>query len=353
MGSGATLVNALVTGGGGFLGSAIVRRLCERGIGVRSFSRRRYAELDGLGVTQYQGDLADPIAVSRAAAGCDIVFHVAAKAGIGGRYVDYYRTNVLGTANVLTACRHHGISRLVYTSSPSVVFAGQDMAGVNESVPYPCHYNAAYPQSKALAERMVLHANGATLATVALRPHLIWGPGDNHLLPRILARARAGRLRRIGTESKLIDSVYIDNAAEAHLLAADRLKPGAPIAGKAYFITQGEPVPLWDLVHRLLHAAGLDPITRSLPLPFAYTMGWMLEMFYAVFRPQDEPPLTRFVVHELTTAHWFDITAARRDLGYEPKISLEEGLRRLAIWLQNEEFNACSPSSADFLSQVR
>jgi nucleoside-diphosphate-sugar epimerase len=327
---------ALVTGGGGFLGAAIVRRLRERGDGVHSFSRRSYAELDSLGVTQHQGDLADSMAVSRAASGCDIVFHVAAKAGVGGRYRDYHRANVLGTANVLTACRHHGIPRLVYTSSPSVVFDGRDMAGVNESVPYPSHYDTAYPQTKAIAERMVLNANGATLATVSLRPHLIWGPGDNHLIPRILARARAGRLRRIGTESKLIDSVYIDNAADAHLLAADRLAPGSPIAGKAYFITQGEPVSLWDLVNRILHAAGLGPVTRSISPRLAYGIGWLLEMVYAIFRPQEEPPMTRFVARELTTAHWFDITAARHDLNYEPRVSIEEGLRRLAASLRHD-----------------
>jgi nucleoside-diphosphate-sugar epimerase len=320
---------ALVTGGGGFLGRAIVHRLRERGDTVHSFSRGRYPELTDLGVTQHQGDIADPIAISRAAAGCDIVFHVAAKAGVGGRYRDYHRINVLGTENVLTACRHHGIPRLIYTSSPSVVFAGRDLAGVDESVPYPAHHEAAYPQTKAVAERLVLKANGPTLATVSLRPHLIWGPGDNHLIPRLLARARAGRLRRIGRESKLIDSVYIDNAADAHLLAADRLATGSGVAGKAYFITQGEPVPLWDLVNRILEAAGIPPVTRSIPTSVAVAAGWFLERAYALFGGESEPPLTRFVVHELTTAHWFDIGAARRDLGYEPKVCLDEGLRRL------------------------
>ncbi len=322
-------MNALVTGGGGFLGSAIVRRLCQRGDRVSSLSRGHYPELAALGVTQHQGDIADRIAVSRAAADCDIVFHVAAKAGVGGRSADYHRANVTGTANVLSACRHHGIPRLVYTSSPSVVFNGRDMAGVDESVPYPMHYEAAYPHTKAIAEQMVLRANGATLSTVSLRPHLIWGPGDNHLIPRILARARSGRLRRIGTVPKLIDSVYIDNAADAHLLAADRLAPSSPIAGKAYFITQGEPVPLWDLVNRILVCAGLGPVTRSLPTGLAYEIGRLLEMVYAVLLPSGEPPLTRFVARELATAHWFDICAARRDLGYEPKVSLDEGLRRL------------------------
>jgi nucleoside-diphosphate-sugar epimerase len=322
-------MRALVTGGGGFLGGVIVRRLRERGDKVHSLSRRHYPELDALGVTQHRGDVADSLVVARAATGCDIVFHVAAKAGVGGRYRDYYRANVLGTANVLAACRHHGISRLVYTSSPSVVFDGRDMAGVDESVTYPAHFEAAYPQTKAIAERMVLQANGAAVATVALRPHLIWGPGDNHLIPRILARARAGRLQRIGQENKLIDSTYVDNAADAHHLAAERLAPGAPIAGKAYFIAQGEPMPLWDLVNRILSAAGLGPVTRSIPTGLAFAASAVLESVYGLLRFEGEPPLTRFVVRELSTAHWFDLTAARRDLGYVPKVSLDEGLRRL------------------------
>ena len=193
--------------------------------------------------------------------GCDVVFHVAAKAGVWGAYADYYRANVVGTQNVVAACRKHDVRRLVYTSSPSVVFDGRDLEGVDESIPYPKHYDAAYPQTKAEAERFVLAANGADLATVALRPHLIWGPGDNHLVPRILERGRAGRLRRIGRANKLIDSIYIDNAADAHLLAADRLAPGSPVAGKVYFLSNNEPVPLWDLINRILATAGIPPVT--------------------------------------------------------------------------------------------
>jgi nucleoside-diphosphate-sugar epimerase len=263
-----------------------------------------------------------------------MVFHVAAKAGIWGRYDDYHRANVTGTANVIAACRQHGIRRLVYTSSPSVVFDGRDMEGVDESVPYPRYYDAHYPRTKALAEQCILRANGAELATVALRPHLIWGPGDTNLIPRLLARARAGRLRRIGKTPKLIDHVYIDNAAAAHILAADRLAPGSLIAGKVYFITQGEPVPLWDLVNRILGAAGLAPVTRTVPVWVAHLAGWALESVYGWIGRLEEPPITRFLARELATAHWFNIHAAQRDLGYEPRVSLAEGLRRLQTSFQ-------------------
>ena len=325
-------MKALVTGGGGFLGGAIVQLLRERGDTVRSFSRGYYPELARLGVEQARGDLADREAVIRAAEGCDIVFHVAAKAGIWGGYEDYYRANVTGTENVLAACRAHAISRLVYTGSPSVVFAGRDIEGGDESLPYPAHYDAPYPQTKALAERLVLAANGPTLATVSLRPHLIWGPGDNHLVPRIVAQGKAGKLRRIGNRPCLVDTVYVDNAARAHLLAADRLAPGEPPAGRPYFITNGEPIPLWDMVDRILAAAGLPPVTRQVSPRLAYAAGVVCEKLWTMFRLAGEPPMTRFVASELTTAHWFDISTARRDFGYVPEVSLAEGLARLRAW---------------------
>jgi 2-alkyl-3-oxoalkanoate reductase len=322
-------MNALVTGGGGFLGSAIVRRLLARGDRVRSLARSRHPQLDALGVEQVQGDVADLASVEKAVADCHIVFHVAARAGIWGRLEDYQRTNVEGTLHVILACRRHGVGRLVYTSSPSVVFDGRDMAGVDESAPYPVRYETHYPRTKAEAERLVLQANGSGLATVALRPHLIWGPGDNHLVPRILARARAGRLRRIGRKSPLIDHIYIDNAAEAHIRAGDRLWTGAALAGRAYFLSQGEPIPLWDFVNKILEAACLPPVRRTIPVSVAYALGWLLEGFYGLLRWRAEPPMTRFLARILSTDHWFDISAARRDLGYEPLVSLDEGLKRL------------------------
>jgi nucleoside-diphosphate-sugar epimerase len=334
VGRAAARVKALVTGGGGFLGEAIVRGLLKRGAQVRSFSRHDYAALRALGVEQLQGDIADPAAVSAATQGRDVVFHVVAKPGIWGDYEVYHRTNVDGTQNILAACRRHGVRRLVYTSSPSVVFDGRDMEGVDESLPYPEHFEAHYPKTKALAEQLVRAANDAQLATVSLRPHLIWGPGDNHLLPRLVARARAGQLARIGAGDKLIDTVYVDNAADAHLLAAERLFPGSAVAGKVYFISQGEPVPAWDMVNRLLQAAGAPRVARAIPVWLALGVAWGFEAAHRLGGRPGEPRLTRFVVRELSTAHWFDISAARRDLGYAPAITIGEGLERLRIALE-------------------
>jgi nucleoside-diphosphate-sugar epimerase len=322
-------MKALVTGGGGFLGSAIVRGLVARGDTVRSLSRSDHPALRALGVEQVRGDVADSKAVQHAVDSCAVVFHVAAKAGIWGPSAEYERTNVIGTRNVIAACRQSGAGRLVFTSSPSVVFDGRDMEGVDESVPYPVHYDAAYPATKARAEQLVRAASDGALATVALRPHLIWGPGDTNLVPRIIARARAGRLRRIGRQVKLVDSTYIDDAAAAHILAADRLAPGSPVAGKVYFISQGEPWPLWDLINRILQAAHLGPVTRAVPPTLALVAGGISEALGHTLRLKNEPVMTRFLARELSSAHWFNITAARRDLGYQPSVSIEEGMKRL------------------------
>lgn len=321
----------LVTGGGGFLGKAIIEQLHARGLKVRSFSRSDYHELRKFGTEHFRGDLASADALKKAVAGCDIVFHTAALAGVWGPYSAYHKANVVGTQNVIDACRAAGVKRLVYTSSPSVVFDGSDMQGIDETAPYPTRFHANYPKTKALAEQMVLAANDAKLATVSLRPHLIWGPGDHHLVPRILARARS--LRIIGGANKKVDSVYIDNAGDAHLLAAGRLRPDSPIAGKAYFITNGEPRPIWDLVNGILAAGKLPPVTRGVSRGMAFKSAALLEFFYSLFGIEGEPRLTRFVACELTTAHWFDITAARRDLNYTPHVTIDEGLSRLAAWL--------------------
>jgi len=323
----------LVTGGGGFLGGAIVRQLVDRGDAIRSFSRNFYPELAQMGVQQIQGDIADKTAVEQACKGIELVFHVAAKPGVWGDYADYYPTNVIGTQHVIDACKKQGVLRLVYTSSPSVVFDGTDMEGVDESAPYPEKFHAPYPKTKAMAEQLVIKAADKDLMTITLRPHLIWGPKDNHLVPRIIERAR--RLVRVGSGKNRVDTIYIDNAAQAHVLAADRLKENPELSGKVYFISQDDPVPLWDLVDDILTAAGHPPVKRAIPRKMAWLLGALLEFAYKIFRIRGEPQMTRFLANELATAHWFDIRAARKDLGYTPTISIKEGLSRLKQWLQN------------------
>ncbi|OQY58560.1 MAG: 3-beta hydroxysteroid dehydrogenase [Desulfobacteraceae bacterium 4572_88] len=322
----------LVTGGGGFLGGAIVRQLVERGDAVRSFSRGTYPELENLGVEQHQGDISDPDAVERACENIGLVFHVAAKPGVWGNYADYFSTNVIGTRNVISACQKHGIPRLVYTSSPSVVFNGSHMEGVDESVPYPDEFHAHYPKTKAIAEQEVLRAAAEGLRTIILRPHLIWGPGDNHLVPRILARAK--QLVRVGDGQNLVDTIYIDNAADAHLLAADCLAESPELSGRIYFISQDDPIPLWDMVDAILKAGGLPRVRRSMPRGTAWIIGAILEFVYKTFHLSGEPKMTRFVAEELATAHWFDIRAAKMDLKYVPRVLTEEGLSRLEKWLR-------------------
>jgi nucleoside-diphosphate-sugar epimerase len=324
----------LVTGGGGFLGGAIVKRLVARDDRVRSLSRRRYPELDAMGVEQIPGDIADPTIVTRACESVDIVYHVAAKPPPWGKYQDYYQTNVVGTENVITGCLRRKVARLVYTSTPSVVFDGTDRQGADESLPYPAKFNADYPATKALAEQKVINAAAHGLDTVALRPHQIWGPGDPHFVPRLIARAR--ELKQIGSGKNLVDTTYIDNAAVAHLLAADRLAQNPAISGNTYFISQDDPIPIWDMINAILHAAGLEPISGRVPYRAAWTVGAVLEFFYRTFHLAGEPKMTRFLADAVAKSHWFDIGAAKQDLGYSPLISTEEGLQRLAAWLDNK-----------------
>jgi nucleoside-diphosphate-sugar epimerase len=320
----------LVTGGSGFLGGAVVRRLVARGDTVRSLQRQDSPDLRDLGVDIVRADLAQRDAVIQASKGCDAIIHVAAKTGVWGPYEDYYRANVLGTRNVLDACLANGIRRLVYTSTPSVIHAGGDIEGVGESVPLATRFETAYPATKADAERLIHAANGPQLGTVILRPHLIWGPNDPQLTARILARGKAGRLRLVGNGLKLIDSVFIDNAVDAHLLALDRIAPGASCAGKAYFITQGEPIPQRELINGILKAGGLPPCEKFISPKAAYAVGLVMEIIWRVLRQQDEPLMTRFVAKQLATAHWYDISAAKRDLGYEPLVTVAQGLHILA-----------------------
>jgi len=325
-------MKVLVTGGGGFLGRALCRALRARGDTVVSFSRQYHAALEPLGVRQVQGDLADRDAVMRAFAdGYDAVLHNAAKAGAWGSHASYFSANVLGTRHVIAACRAHGIGCLVHTSTPSVAHrATHPVEGASaDEVPYGEGVKAHYAATKIIAEREVLAANGPALATVALRPRLIWGPDDTQLLPRLVQAARSGRLRLVGGGDNLVDTTYIDNAAQAHLDALDHLHPGAACAGRAYFISNGEPWPLREVLNALLRAAGAPEVHKRIPFRAAYALGAVCEGLWTLLPLPGDPPMTRFLAEQLATPHWYSMAPAQRDFGYLPRVSMAEGLARL------------------------
>ena len=325
-------MKVLVTGGGGFLGRAIVRQLLQAQDTVVTFQRGDYPRLRELGVETIRGDLTNRDAVVAACSGCEAVFHVAARAGVWGEPKRYYQANVLATDQVLYACQRHSIPYLIYTSTPSVVFDGHSETGIDEKQPYTQRFFNAYQQTKAIAEQRVLAANTSDMHTVVLRPHLIWGPGDPHLVPRVIERQRAGKLRLVGNGQNRVDSCYVDNAAWAHVLARDALISGRA-AGKAYFISNGEPLEMKALLDKILAAAGLPAVTRTISPKLAYQVGAMLEFLYRAIGKQEEPLMTRFVARQLATEHWFDLRAAERDLYYKPTLSIDEGMRHLAAAL--------------------
>lgn len=332
-------MNIAVTGGGGFLGGWICRQLREAGHAVVALQRSPAPALKALGVTVRTVDIRDRDGLADAMADCEAVIHTAGKAGAWGPRAEYFAINVEGTGNVLHACRSLGIRWLVHTSSPSVAHGGGDIEGGDESLPYPDEYHAAYPETKALAEQMVMAASDDRLHTVSLRPHLVWGPGDNQLLPRLLERARRGRLKLPGVD-KLIDTVYVENAARAHLLALTALERQPQCRGKTYFISNGEPLPQADIIRGLLEACGVKADIQGVSPALAAVAGRVAEGLWRLTRRSDEPPITRWSAEQLSTAHWYDISAARRDLGYAPDITITEGLRRLAASVAAEAGHA-------------
>ncbi|NOX35806.1 MAG: NAD-dependent epimerase/dehydratase family protein [Deltaproteobacteria bacterium] len=322
--------NVLVTGGGGFLGKAIVKKLIKKKISITSFSRSFYPDLESMGVMQVQGDLTDKKAVAKAFKNTDAVFHVAAKPGIWGPFEEFFRANVLATQNVISACLENKIKQLIYTSSPSVIFDEFDMENIDETAPYPGRYLAPYPETKAMAEKLVKHASKKGLNSIIIRPHLIWGPGDNHLVPGIIKRAK--KLKRVGRKDDLVDTIYVDNAADAHILAFQKLLEDPSLSGNIYFVSQDEPVSKWQMANAFLDAAGLPPVQGHVSARTAYIAGSIFEFVYKVFNIKKEPPMTRFAAKELATSHWFDISRAKKDLGYYPKVSTKEGLQKLKEW---------------------
>ncbi|MFB9346335.1 NAD-dependent epimerase/dehydratase family protein [Streptomyces heliomycini] len=323
-------MKVLVTGGSGFLGREICRRLSARGDVVSSLCRRPSTALERLGVRQHLGDLADAAAVSRAVAGCDAVVHNAALAGVSGPPRPYWATNVVGTRQVIGQCRAHGVRTLLYTSTASVVFRPGGLRGVDESLPVAPRHLAAYPATKARAEALVLAAHGPELATVSLRPHIVWGPGDPHFVPALARAVRAGLLPMPGDGGNLVDTTHVRTAAHAHLLALDGLRrsPQA-VGGRAYFIGQDDPRPLREIVRHFLRAAGVDARWCAVPPRLATAGAAAGDALLRAVRSTRTHALSRFLVAELLHPHHFDLTAARRDLGFEPPIGFDAGVAEL------------------------
>jgi len=309
----------LITGVGGFVGGAIARALRSQGHDVIGIGRGEYPEASALGVRVERRDITKLNNSDQALFdGVEAVFHVAARVEFWGAYDDFYATNVTATEKLLELSRAAGVQKFIFTSSPSVVANGKNLRGVDESQPYPAHYDAFYPQTKALAEQAVLRANSADFWTISLRPHLIWGPGDTNLVPTILERARAGRLVQVGSGRNIVDLTKIEDCVQAHLKAETALAHAPQCRGKAYFISQGQPVAMWDWINQVLIENGLAPVTRRIPHSVAKVAAIALEAICKILPGTPEPLLTRFLVDEMATDHYFNIDAARRDLGYQP-----------------------------------
>lgn len=325
---------ALVTGGGGFVGKAIVKELRAQKIETVAVGRNKYPSVEKLGAQSLVGDICDYHFMKQASSGVDVIFHTAALAGIWGPWKEYYKTNVVGTETVIRVCLENNISSLIYTSTPSVVFKREDICGGDESLPYSDNCLCNYAKSKVIAEKLVLEANSETLNCCALRPHLIWGPGDPHLIPKLIQLVKNGHLKRVGDGQNLVDITYIDNVAYGHILAAKNLLVSKSCSGQSYFISQGQPVNLWQWINDLLRKLGLPCVTQSVSFKKAYIVGALLEVLHNTLIRNKEPKMTRFVAEQMAKSHYFSIKKAQTDLGYQPKVSTEQGLNHTIAWLK-------------------
>ena len=325
-------MKVLVTGAGSLLLGGVAQQLADRGDEIVCF-QRRVSESPRQNITMFAGDIRDRGSVTEAAVGCDAIIHGAARVGVMGSWEDFYSTNVDGTMNILRAATEHQISKLVYVSTPSVAHVGHAIEGDVATPATTGRKHAHYAESKAQAEILALLANSAELGVVAIRPHLVWGPGDTQLVGRIVERARQGRLVMVGSGHALVDSTFIDNAVSAHIAALDAVAPGSRCAGKAYVISNGEPRSVNELMSRICLAAGVEFSPKHIPAVIARNIGSVLERVWPLIR-KDEPPITRFVAEQLGTAHWFDQRPAQEDLNWKPEVSLDEGFVRLTDWFQ-------------------
>lgn len=321
----------LVTGAGGFIGKYVVKILLKEGHNLYAFSRSKYDELENLGVTCITGDISNENEVLNASTGMDAIFHIASKVGMWGTWDSFYNTNVIGTKNVIAACEKNNIQRLIYTSTPSVVFGNEDICNETEEISYPDKYLNYYAHTKSIAEKLVLEANNSqSLCTVALRPHLVFGPEDKNLIPRLVDSARKGRLKIVGDGNNLVDVLYVENAAQAHVNAFKELSPKAKCCGKAYFLGQNEPVKLWSFINKILELKGVNPITKKIPTKVVYFVGYLVELFLKTFRIFDvHPIMTRFVALQLSKSHYFNHEAAKAEINFDPIISTNEALKKI------------------------
>lgn len=327
----------LVTGGLGFVGHALVKKLLSQGHEVHALGRTLNPPSTKLvhGLEYHSHDLANEPIQAPWFEGTDTVFHVAAKAGVGGRYETFRQANLTATENLLQASRQNGVTQFIYTSTPSVTFSTLPIRGGDESLPYSREVFSPYASTKALAEQAVLSEHNTNgMRTLALRPHLIWGMGDPHLLPRVISRHRAGKLKIVGDGENLVDLTHLDNVVHAHLCALRSMLTNNLLGGHAYFIGQNEPVPLWKWLNEVFFEIGLPHLKKSVSYRSAYCLGYMLELFWDLFDLASDPPMTRFVACQLAHDHWFSSSAAERDLGYRPVITMADALQKTLPWLK-------------------
>lgn len=325
-------MKVLVTGGSSLIGTGMIAALAARGDDVVALQRQRSEAVERVGALQRLGDIRDSAAVVEAMQGCDAIVHLAAKVGVVGQWEDYRSINVDGTRNVLAAARTTGIARLVHVSSPSVAHGGESIVGGLATPPVLGRRRSWYAESKAMAEIDALACASEDLGVVAVRPHLVWGPGDMQLVGRIVQRAASGRLALVGDGRALVDTTYIDNAVDALVAALDVVEPGSRCSGRAYVVANGEPRSIRELVAGICEAAQVPFAPRTVSLRVGATLGAVVERAWPLLRRDDEPPLTRFLAEQLGTAHWFDPRPTRDDLGWTPGVSIDAGLERLGDW---------------------
>ncbi len=320
----------LVTGATGFVGSSLSARLATDGATVHGMTRDPDSAPRIPGVRWVRGHLEDVASLRLATRQVDTVFHAGGMVGHFGWRPNYLRINVEGTRSLLTACRENGVGALIHTSTPSVIADGSDHFGVNEDHAYSRRFASPYPESKALSERLVLAAHGDTLRTIVVRPHMIWGPGRSQWVQGMLRRAARNALWQIGAGQNRIGMTYLDDCVAAHVAAWRALSADAGVGGVPYFVHGGEPIVFWDWVAALSRACGHSPIRGSVPVGVAMAAAHACDAAVVLARGRLHFPISAYLIAELTTEHCSDITRARQGLGYAPRVSVAEGLARIA-----------------------